>query len=61
MRVQKQLKDGDLLYEGNLAYILEGPEYIYYDRKQALKIDEYVDNAIKDLGMERFKPIDEEL
>ena len=52
-------KMGDLLYEGNLAYILEGPEYIYYDRKQALKIDEYVDNAIKDLGMERFKPIDE--
>lgn len=52
-------KMGDLLYKGNLAYILEGPEYIYFDRKQALKIDEYVDNAIKALGIERFKPIDE--
>lgn len=50
---------GELLVEGKINYILEGPEYIYFDSKQEMKIDEYVQNAINLLGMERFRTIDE--
>jgi Cof subfamily protein (haloacid dehalogenase superfamily) len=48
----------NLLIEGNISFILEGPEYIYYDSEQDER-DEYIDSAISNLGMEKFKAIDD--
>jgi hypothetical protein len=48
-----------LLKENNIKYIVEGPEYVYYDKTDDSEEYGYVKNVIKTLGEDRVKPLDE--
>lgn len=52
-------KMGELLYEGNCRYILEGPEYVYYDSRQKEELKNQAFQVAKVIGFTKFKSIDE--
>ena len=49
-----------LLNEGNIEFIFEGPEYVYYDNSKELYVDPHVESIIKIIGEERFKTFNED-
>lgn len=50
---------GKLLYEGNCRYILEGPEYIYYDPKQKDNLENLAFKVAETIRFNNFRAIDE--
>lgn len=49
----------DLLKEGNIDYLLEGPEYIYYDSDNGSNLSHRVRKMVGAFGREIFKTTDE--
>lgn len=52
-------KVGELLYKGNCRYILEGPEYVYFDPRQKETLENQAFDLAKVIGFTKFKSIDE--
>lgn len=55
-------KIGNLLYEGNCDYLLEGPDHLYYDSKQISNKSNNRINRMMDkirIDADKFKPINE--
>ncbi len=50
----------DLLRKGDLAYVLEGPQYIYYEKSMVGILDPHLTNLVNSIGIEKFKIIGEE-
>ncbi|NLJ90829.1 MAG: Cof-type HAD-IIB family hydrolase [Clostridiales bacterium] len=49
-----------LLNEGNIDFVLEGPEYVYYDATKDLNIDPHIRGIVETVGIEKFKSFDED-
>ncbi len=47
-----------LLDEGNMDYVLEGPQYIYYDEEKAKNLSDGMKAVAKSVGEERFRTFD---
>ncbi len=49
-----------LLNEGNIDFVLEGPEYVYYDDSKDLNIDPHIKSVVESIGIEKFKSFEED-
>ncbi|NMB43848.1 MAG: Cof-type HAD-IIB family hydrolase [Clostridiales bacterium] len=49
-----------LLNEGKIDFVLEGPNYVYYDANKDLNIDPHIRSVVETIGIDKFKSFDED-